>query len=250
LLHGTSIGGARPKALLRDGERSLIAKFSSSGDTYPVVQGEFAAMTLARRCGLNVAAVSLVEAHKRSVLLVERFDRPGQGRRRRVVSALTVLGLNTFPSGRYAAYSDLADKIRLWFTQPDATLRELFGRISFNILCGNTDDHGRNHAALVNEYGLELSPAYDICPQARSGGETNQAMAYGREGQRASHATTLVESAEVYHLDRVEARAIVDDQIQVIRETWNEVCDEAHLTSLQRSTFLGRQFLNPAVFED
>ena len=250
LLHGTSIGGARPKALLRDGDRSLIAKFSSTTDTYPVVQGEFVAMTLARRCGLNVAPVSLVEAHRRHALLVERFDRPGQGHRRRVVSALTVLGLNTFASGRYATYSDLADRIRLSFTQPDVTLRELFGRISFNVLCGNTDDHGRNHAALVNEYGLELTPAYDICPQARTGGETNQAMAYGREGQRVSRIASLIGAAEVYHLDTVAARAIVDAQIQVIRETWDEVCDEAHLTALQRSTFSGRQFLNPSAFED
>ena len=75
LLHGTSIGGARPKALLRDGDRSLIAKFSSMTDTYPVVQGEFVAMTLARRCGLNVAPVSLVEAHKRHAL-VGRTVRP------------------------------------------------------------------------------------------------------------------------------------------------------------------------------
>jgi serine/threonine-protein kinase HipA len=250
LLHGTSVGGARPKALLRDGDSSLIAKFSSTTDTYPVVQGEFVAMTLARRCGLNVAEVSLVEVHKRYALLIERFDRPGRGRRRRVVSALTVLGLNTFPSGRYATYSDLADRIRLSFTQPDVTLRELFGRISFNVLCGNTDDHGRNHAALVNEYGLELSPAYDVCPQARTGGEANQAMAYGREGQRVSRIAGLVEAAEVYHLDTIAARAIVDAQVQVIREAWEEVCDEAHLTALQRSTFLGRQFLNPVVFED
>jgi serine/threonine-protein kinase HipA len=247
LLHGTSIGGARPKALLSDGDRRLIAKFSSTTDTYPVVQGEFVAMTLARRCGLDVAAVSLVEAHKRFALLVERFDRSGPDHRRRVVSALTVLGLNTFPSGRYATYSDLADKIRASFTAPDATLRELFGRISFNILCGNTDDHGRNHAALVTAHGLELTPAYDICPQARTGGETNQAMAYGREGERASRIAMLIETAPIYHLDAAVAREIVDSQIHVIRESWTEVCDDAQLTTEQASTFLGRQFLNPSA---
>jgi serine/threonine-protein kinase HipA len=248
LLHGTSIGGARPKALLRDGERGLIAKFSSSTDTYPVVQGEFVAMTLARRCGLHVAPVSLVETHGRSALLVERFDRPGHGRRQRVVSALTVLGLSAFPSGRYATYSDLADRIRLAFTRPDATLRELFGRISFNILCGNTDDHGRNHAALVTDDGLQLAPAYDICPQARSGGDAQQAMAYGRQGQRAARISSLVEAADVYHLDATAARAIVDAQIEVVRNAWDEVCDHARLTAQQRSTFLGRQFLNPSIF--
>ena len=253
LLHGTSIGGARPKALLRHSESSVIAKFSSSTDTYPVVQGEYVAMSLARRCGLDVAGVSLVRAHNRPALLVERFDRPNQGDawrgRRRVVSALTVMGLNTFPGGRYATYDGLADQIRRSFAEPDATLRELFGRISFNILCGNTDDHGRNHAAFFDERGLELTPPYDICPQARAGTNANQAMAYGREGQRVSRLRPLLESAFVYHLDTTEAQAIVDAQVQEIRDSWDEVCDKAELTTEQRSAFFGGQFLNRFAFE-
>ena len=249
LLHGTSIGGARPKALLDSGSRCLIAKFSSTTDTYPVVAGEYVAMTLARRCGLHVAAVSLAEANQRDVLLVERFDRPGGGGRQRVVSALTVLGMNTFPSGRYATYVALADAIRRSFRDPDATLRELFGRIAFNILSGNTDDHGRNHAALVHEDGLVLSPAYDICPQARTGSHADQAMAYGPNGERGARVSSLIDAAAVYHLDTAEARDIVDEQVHTIRDGWDEVCDEAHLTAEQRSTFLGRQFLSPTVFE-
>ena len=249
LLHGTSIGGARPKALLHDAGRSLIAKFASTSDTYPVVQGEYVAMSLARRCGLDTARVSLVQAHQRHVLLVERFDRPGANRRVRAVSALTVLGLNAYPSGRYATYWALADEIRNTFVQPDLTLRELFGRIAFNIVCGNTDDHGRNHAALLGESGLHLSPAYDICPQARSGGEANQAMAYGREGQRAANIASLVASADVYHLDSATARESIDAQLQVVRDAWDEVCDEAQLTRQDRSAFFGGQFLNPTIFE-
>lgn len=249
LLHGTSIGGARPKALLLDGERSLIAKFSSTTDTYPVVQGEYVAMSLARRCGLDVAPVSLAEVHKRRVLLVERFDRPGAGQRLRVVSALTVLGLNTFPSGRYATYSGFADEIRRSFVRSDRTLRELFGRIAFNMLCGNTDDHGRNHAALVHEAGLRLSPAFDICPQARTGSEAHQAMAYGRAGERVANLESLIACAGVYHLDAATARDIVDHQVQTIREAWDDACDDAELTRVERATFFEGQFLNPFVFQ-
>jgi serine/threonine-protein kinase HipA len=249
LLHGTSIGGARPKALLHSGTADMIAKFSSSTDHYPVVQGEYVAMTLARRCGLDVATVELVAVHGRSVLLVERFDRPGGGLRRRVVSALTVLGMNTFPSGRYATYALLADAIRETFDQPDRTLRELFSRISFNILCGNIDDHGRNHAAFVNDAGLALTPAYDICPQARTGGTASQAMAYGRDGQRDARIAPLVDSAGVYHLDRREAQAIIDRQIELIHANWGEVCDMAQMTVTQRDAFMGGQFLNAYAFD-
>lgn len=249
LLRGTSIGGARPKALLDDDGTGLIAKFASTTDTYPVVQGEFVAMTLAARCGLDVAPVRLTRTGGRYCVLVERFDRPGGGRRRRVVSALTILGLNAFPGGRYATYVDLAHRIRADFASADATLRELFGRIAFNMLCGNTDDHGRNHAAFVDERGLALTPAYDICPQARSGGVAAQAMAYGPADERAARIAPLVEAAPVYHLGRAEAQEIVDHQEHVIRSAWDEVCEQAWLTHAQASTFLGGQFLNPSIHE-
>lgn len=161
LLHGTSVGGARPKVTLVDGDRQLIAKFSSTTDTSPMVQIEYVGMELARRCGLNTANVDLLEVLGTKVLLVERFDRPGDGARLAMVSALTVLGLDEM-GARYASYADLADQIRARFTNSAATLRELFARVTFNILIGNTDDHARNHAAFWNGHELTLTPAYDI----------------------------------------------------------------------------------------
>jgi serine/threonine-protein kinase HipA len=252
LLAGSTLGGARPKALLTDGTRRLIAKFTSTKDQYPVVRGEFVAMTLARRCGLDVAGVALTEAGNREVLIVERFDREPSGARRRVVSALTVLGLDTFPGGRYATYVGLADAIRARFSDPDATLRELFSRISFNMLCGNSDDHGRNHAAFVGEgLTLDLTPAYDITPDA-FGSERHQAMAYGRgpdqfSGERTSRTCLLVDAAAEYHLSRVDAQAIVDRQVDTIRRDWEEVCDAAKLTVEQRNAFWETQFLHRSV---
>lgn len=248
LLRGTSIGGARPKALIDAGDRKLIAKFSSTNDMYPVVQGEFVAMELARRVGLEVASVELTVAAGRKALLVERFDRTATGSRRRVVSALTILGLTPFPEGRYATYADLTHEIRAQFANPAATLRELFGRIAFNMMSGNTDDHGRNHAAFV-ENELVLTPAYDICPQARSGEMAAQAMSYDEHGHRDANLRLLIEAAHLYLLDPIEAREIVDKQESIIREQWAEVCDAAVLTVVERSGFWGRQFLNPHAFE-
>jgi serine/threonine-protein kinase HipA len=248
LLRGTSIGGARPKALIDDGERKLIAKFSSTSDTYPVVQGEFVAMELARRVGLDVAPVQLTKTSGRYALLVERFDRTPEGHRRRLVSALTILGLTSFPEGRYATYTDLTHRIRGGFDNPTAALRELFGRIAFNMLCGNTDDHGRNHSAFVDAE-LRLTPAYDICPQARSGETAAQAMAYDQLGNRDARVDLLINSSSLYLLDRHEASDIVEAQAAVIRDQWDDVCDVAQLSRVERSRFWGRQFLNPHVFE-
>jgi serine/threonine-protein kinase HipA len=248
LLHGSSVGGARPKALLDDEEAKLIAKFSSTTDTYPVVKGEFVAMELARRAGLEVAPVQLTTAHGRDAILVERFDRPGDGRRRALVSALTILGLDE-AGARYGSYVDLADLIRARFTEPKATLRELFSRIVFNILCSNTDDHPRNHAAFWDGEALSLTPAYDICPQPRSGGEAAQLMAIGRDGWRMSQVAGCIERAEVYLLTEAEAREIVDNQIETIEGQWDEVCDLAELGEGGRTFFRGRQFLNPYALE-
>lgn len=247
LLHGTSVGGARPKATFVDDDRHLIAKFSSAADPYPVVKAEYVAMALAERVDLTVAPVSLTTALGKDVLLVERFDRPPGGARRLMVSALTILGLHDADgiAGRYASYADLADQIRARFTAPDATLRELFARLTFNILVGNTDDHARNHAAFWDGRNLTLTPAYDICPQNRSGEEATQAMAYGEDDERRSQVARCVERAGTYHLDAAQARAIVDHQIDVIRRDWPEVCELAGLTAVERERLWGRQILNP-----
>jgi serine/threonine-protein kinase HipA len=248
LLHGSSVGGARPKALLGDRETTLIAKFSSATDTFPVVKGEFVAMELARRAGIDVAPVRLARTHGRDALLVERFDRPGGGRRRAMVSALTMLGLDE-AGARYGSYADLADLVRSRFTDARRTLRELFSRIVFNILCSNNDDHPRNHAAFWNGEILTLTPAYDICPQLRSGGEAAQIMAIGRDGWRMSQVAGCVERAGIYQLSQAEAREIVDNQIETIEGQWDEVCNLAELGEADRAAFWGRQFLNPYALE-
>ena len=248
LLHGTSVGGARPKATLRAGDRRLIAKFSSSTDTYSVVKGEFVAMELARRAGLNVATVALDWVLSKDVLLVERFDRGADGRRHAMVSALTMLELDDL-GARYASYAALADAIRARFTDPIPTLRELFARITFNILTGNNDDHARNHAAFWDGTSLTLTPAYDICPQPRSGGESAQAMAIGADGWRMSQVAGCMEHAGTYRISKPDAREMIAQQIEVITSQWDDVCDLAAMTEVDRRGFWQRQFLNPYCIE-
>lgn len=251
LINGSAIGGARPKALLRDGDRQLIAKFSSTSDVTPVVKAEFVAMTLARRAGIDVATVALTKTLGKDVLLVDRFDRPDRGGRTAMVTALTVLGLSEnealFGGASYAA---LADRVRQRFAKPDATLREIFSRITFNVLVGNNDDHPRNHAAFWDGEQLNLTPAYDICPQPRAGGETRQLMAIGPDGSRMSQLIVCVNASTTYHLEPREARSIIDHQLDVIRAGWGDVCDDAGLSEVERAALWERQFLNPYAFQD
>jgi serine/threonine-protein kinase HipA len=251
LCHGSSIGGARPKALIDDADTKYIAKFSSSTDLYSVIKAEFIAMRLADLVGINVAPVSLTQSFNKDVLLIERFDRirTGQGWQRKcMVSALTLLGLDEMMA-RYASYQDLAEMIRHKFTQASITLKELFSRLVFNILCGNTDDHARNHAAFWDGRMLTLTPAYDICPQARSGNEASQAMLIS-DDNRLSRISVCLEAAHHFLLSEKTALAIVEHQISAIGENWSDVCDEADLRETDRSLLGGRQFLNPFTCED
>jgi serine/threonine-protein kinase HipA len=249
LLHGSSVGGARPKALVEDGERQFIAKFSSTTDQYAVVKGEFAAMELARRAKLSVSPVRLDRVLEKDVLLVERFDRPpGTDERLGVVSAATILELGETP-WRGASYAALAEKIRHEFADGRAGVTELFARITFNILVGNTDDHARNHAAFWDGSRLSLTPAYDVCPQPRSGGEAAQAMTISAGGFRLSQLSGCVRAAPEYLLSEDEARQIIDGQVDVIRSHWEEVSEIAAMTSQERSYFWERQFLNRYAFE-
>lgn len=249
LHHGSSIGGARPKALIADGPRKYVAKFSSSSDTYSVVKGEYIAMRLAALAGLSVAPVRLVHAAGKDVLLVERFDRVAEEnswRRRAMVSALTMLELDEMQA-RYASYQDLAETIRFRFTEPTATLHELFARLTLNILVGNVDDHARNHAAFWDGAQLSLTPAYDICPQSRAGEEASQAMLIIGQ-QRSSQIATCLAAAGDFHLAADQAIAIVSRQLETIGAHWLSLCDEADLGRVDRTLFWGRQFLNPFAF--
>ena len=246
LFHCSSIGGARPKALIQDQGRKYVAKFSSSTDLYSIVKAEFIAMRLANIAGLNVAPVRLVKAANKDVLLIERFDRQpkdGNWSRKAMVSALTLLGLDEMMA-RYASYETLAEIIRHRFADPKDTLRELFSRLAFNILCGNTDDHARNHAAFWDGKSLTLTPAYDICPQGRTGNEASQAMLISGNNNM-SQLKSCLEAANHFLLADDDARAVFAHLTDTIENNWGTVCEEAELSEVDKKLFWGRQFLNP-----
>lgn len=250
LQHGTALGGARPKAQVEDGKYKYIAKFSTSSDLYAVVKAEFLAMRLAEAAGLNVARVRLHSLLGKDVLLVERFDRQlvaDAWLRHPMVSALTLLELDEMMAA-YAGYDLLADVIRHRFAHPKETLRELFGRLTFNILCGNTDDHARNHAAFWDGRTLTLTPAYDVCPQSRTGGVASQAMRIIGDSNL-SRLSLCLKVAPKFQLEIGEATAIIARQIETIKREWTKVCDEARLSVVDRNLLWGRQFLNPYAFE-
>jgi serine/threonine-protein kinase HipA len=250
LFHGSSIGGARPKALVEDHRKKYVAKFSSNTDLYSIVKAEFIAMRLAELAGLNVAPVKLKKAANKDVLLIDRFDREPKGdqwARKAMVSALTLFRLDDMMA-RYASYETLSEIIRHRFTHPKHTLKELFSRLVFNILCGNTDDHARNHAAFWDGKALTMTPAYDICPQGRTGNVASQAMLISGDNNL-SQLRTCLETAHNFLLSEEEARETFGALTAAIEQNWDAVCEEAELTEVDKKLLWRRQFLNPYSVE-
>lgn len=250
LRHAASIGGARPKVQLVDGDRKLIAKFPSPKDTHNVVRGEYLAMRLARIVGLNVATVELARVDNKDVLLVERFDRVRQGdgwRRKAMVSALTIQGLDEL-GARYASYSTLAEVLRHRATDPAGDTKELWSRMLFNILVGNTDDHARNHACFWNGNAIRLTPAYDIDPRPRLGREANQAMAVTGNDRRALISSAL-DGAGAFGLRRDDAIAIARRQVAIIRASFRTEATAAGLDAAEQDNLANRAFFNSYTFE-
>jgi serine/threonine-protein kinase HipA len=251
LFHGSSIGGARPKALIEDQGAKYVAKFSSTTDLYSVVKAEYIAMRLAALAGINAAPVRLVQAAQKDILLIERFDRKKTTKgwaRKAMVSALTLFGLDDMMA-RYASYETFAEIIRHRFDGPKETLEELFSRMVFNILCGNTDDHARNHAAFWDGKTLQLTPAYDICPQGRTGREATQAMLISGDN-RWSKLKSCLNAAPHFQLYESESKTIFEKQREAIEANWEKVCDEAKLSTVDKKLLWKRQFLNTFAFEE
>jgi serine/threonine-protein kinase HipA len=231
--------------------REYIAKLSLSTDPYPIVKAEAAGMDLACRVGIPVPHTEIVRSLGREVLLVERFDRPGNKSRRMIVSALTLLGFSDFLGARWSSYPEFLDKLHQLAAPGTGSLgRALLDRIIFNILIGNTDDHARNHAVFWDGQHVELTPAYDLCPQLRMGREVNQAMDIGRapssaaQGTRASNRSTIVAAAADYGVTPTEAGNMFDRQVDIIQANWEEAVAVAELTRREADLLFGRQVLN------
>lgn len=251
LRDGTAIGGAHPKVLLSDDAGAeYIAKLSVSTDVHPAIKAEAVGIELARRCGLDVPAARVTQSLGRDVLVIERFDRLPGGRRRHVVSGLTMLGLDALLGARYGSYPDMLDLLRELGLAPDEVGSKLFQRVVFNVAIGNNDDHARNHAAFWEGHSLDLTPAFDLTPQVRSTDTSDQAMAIGRDGSRGSRFAVCVAAAADYGLSRPEAKTIVDQIVSTIEAQWADAADVAGLSQAERNALWRRSILNRSTFYD
>lgn len=213
LLLGTSMGGARPKAVVQDDHGLWMAKFNRSDDRWNYARVEYAMLRLARLCGINVPESRVEAVGGKDVLLVKRFDREKTAEgytRARMMSGLTVLRSDETNDARERwSYILLVEEMRRIVAEPDKDARELFRRICFNALISNLDDHPRNHALLARDVDWALSPAYDLTPSpVVSLDRRDLALVCGDQGRFANARNILTQHAR-FLLPKEEAEKII-----------------------------------------
>lgn len=224
---GSSLGGARPKAGVRDEQGELwIAKFPGRNDERDMGAWEMVAHRLAKEAGVEVAEARLERFGARQhTFLVRRFDRvPGaQGARRiHFASAMTLLGHNDGADHTEgASYLDLAELIIRQGAEPERDLRELWRRIVFSIAIRNTDDHLRNHGFLLTPGGWRLSPAFDLNADPDGRGLSLNIT----ENDNALDFDVAREAAVYFRLEPREAGRVID-QVRRAVAKWREVALE------------------------
>ncbi|WP_029009859.1 type II toxin-antitoxin system HipA family toxin [Azospirillum halopraeferens] len=224
LLVGTSMGGARPKAVVEDEDGLWLAKFNRPDDRWNSARIEHAMLTLGRSCGLTTAESRIVRAGGRDVLLVRRFDREKMAdgyRRTRMISGLTLLRTEDTHRARDRwSYVLLVEELRRVTAEPRREAVELFRRMCFNALISNTDDHPRNHAVIARDRDRALSPAYDLTPTSPVSVERRDlAMSCGDAGRFANADNLLSQSAR-FLIPAEEAASIIDDMEARVKATW------------------------------
>lgn len=243
MLLGTSMGGARPKAVVQDNDGLWIAKFNRPDDRWNNTRVEHAMLRLARQCGINSAESRIEPVAGKDVLLIKRFDREKTVKgytRARMVSGLTILRADEAPEMRTRwSYVLLVEELRRIVAEPKKDARELFHRICFNALISNIDDHPRNHALLAKDKDWRLSPAYDLTPSAPISLERRDlALDCGDMGRFANARNILSQHAR-FLLETDEAEKIVTDMKDQVAATWYDTVRASGVSEGDAETIRG-----------
>ncbi len=238
---GSSLGGARPKANLKDTNGDIwIAKFPSRHDDINVGAWEMVAHELAKKCGINVPQAELCHFSDRgSTFLVKRFDRIGEDKRIHFASAMTMLG-ETDNSEKVRSYLDIVDIMDKYGNDPSSDNRQLFRRVLFNIMISNTDDHLRNHGFLLGQNdSWTLSPAYDLNPSVDKDYLSLSIDGYSCE----KDLSAALSAAEFYGYHKDEAEKIALEMKSIISANWRVLAEKYNVSRSER------EYMSPAFAE-
>ena len=216
--YGASMGGARPKTTISDGNNTYLAKFNRSDDLFNHAKVEHATMAMLKKLTTRVATTKVLETDNGDVLLVERFDLLGTRPTHHFISANSLINLRSINNSSLIdsySYGFLSEFILKYSSVPDDA-EELFYRMAFNVFIGNTDDHTRNHAFLYSFKNKDwrLSPAYDVLPINPNG---QHGMGIGLDG-RSGTIENLLSQSERFGLKRFKAEKMLKEVLYLVTE--------------------------------
>ncbi|MBZ0200021.1 MAG: HipA domain-containing protein [Ignavibacteriaceae bacterium] len=235
---GSSLGGARPKASIKDSDQLWIAKFPSVNDLKDIGGWEMVVHNLAVRCGLNVAEarVEKFANHQYHTFLVKRFDR-NKSQRIHFASAMTMLGYTDgTDSHAGASYLEIAEFLSNNGAKINEDLEELWKRIVFSISVSNTDDHLRNHGFILTETGWVLSPAFDINPNEMGTGLSLNIS----DSDNSLEYDLALEVAEHFRLKKDRAEKIIIDIRSKVSE-WKAISKKYGISRTEQ-TMMAKAF--------
>lgn len=233
-IHGTSLGGERPKLTVLHEGQHWIAKLQDRGDPPHAPLREYLAMRSGKALGLDVADVQFRLIGDRQVILVRRFDRhvdaSGQVCRQLYASAHTMLRLDAQTRGEKArSYVALARELQRYCadekTEAIPMQQELWRRMAFNMICGNGDDHPRNHGIVHVQGHWRLSKAFDIAPYITYSG--TQAMAVTRDGSAIGSKANLLKDCTSFGMRKDQAQDFIEQVIDRLPVLWAETAEAA-----------------------
>ncbi len=226
-----SLGGARPKASVTDGDHLFIAKFPHHADEWDVMAWEKTTLDLAERAGIEVPRRLTTQIDGSTVLLLERFDRSAE-RRIGYMSAMTLVQGRDGDDDR--DYLDLAAELTDVSYAADSDLADLWRRIAFSIAVHNTDDHFRNHGLLRSVGGWQMSPLFDVNPNPDPGAQ--RVTSISGAASRDDGLDSLMAVARDFGLSPASAAATIRDVNEATRG-WRTVASANGVSASAQSRF-------------
>ena len=231
-IRGSSVGGARPKATVNVDGVSMLAKFQHPSDSWRLCRVEDACMNLAAACGISVAETSRISflGGKRDILLVRRFDRITTDDIIVRIPFASMMTMCNIPEhaveGSYLSLATVTRNPIYNQVYAERDRKEIFRRMVFNILCGNCDDHPRNHGFLFTSNGWQLSPAYDITPISSFKDSNCLSMTVGKFGKTATIENALSHH-EIFSLSLEDAQNICLKMKDIFLSSWETIFSSA-----------------------
>nr|WP_301334447.1 HipA domain-containing protein [Solimonas sp. SE-A11] len=242
LQSSVSAGGMHPKVAVSDADgNEWLAKFKSVEDVIDTPRVEWASMQLARLCDIDAAEVTLSAMAERSALLVRRFDR--EDGIEHYASAHGLFNQRTLSAKRVGTWASYAGVAQLRRQLPGqgvtADVRQIFQRMVFNVMIGNTDDHARNHGFVMNAAGeWRLSRAFDVLPNFKDQ-HRDHALEVGPRGTEGSY-ENVMDGVAQFGLDSSQGARIIRDMAERVRENLPRLLTEARCAAADRDVVMAR----------